>query len=176
MSSNKIPNCGPGLGNIAFDPVNDQLFVTNFEDGEIYQITGLSGTAGTIKKRYLLQGVPDTAAGFADKNLTTTDQYRKWAIAVANKRVYYSLWRQDRRNQTASRRNEIWSVLLDAAGDITGRPVLLVTPSLFMNNASGQWSSPISDIEFSADGKKMLVAERTMWGDVGQLYVYGGSP
>ena len=32
---NEIPNQGNGLGNIAYDKWNNQLFITNFEDGNI---------------------------------------------------------------------------------------------------------------------------------------------
>ncbi len=31
-------NTGPALGNIAYDPVHDQFFVSNFEDGRIYRL------------------------------------------------------------------------------------------------------------------------------------------
>ncbi|MBR9921513.1 MAG: hypothetical protein GYB31_11800 [Bacteroidetes bacterium] len=39
---------GPGLGNIIFDDVNFQFYVTNFEDGRIYRID----TTGTILDSY----------------------------------------------------------------------------------------------------------------------------
>ena len=35
--ANEIPNQGNGLGNIAYDKWNNQLFITNFEDGNIYR-------------------------------------------------------------------------------------------------------------------------------------------
>ncbi|HYG52865.1 MAG TPA: hypothetical protein VD905_18310, partial [Flavobacteriales bacterium] len=43
-STNKIPNHADGLGDICYDKYNDQLFLTNFEDGKIYRIS----TSGTI--------------------------------------------------------------------------------------------------------------------------------
>ncbi len=51
--SNQIPNTnGVGLGNITFDPVHQQLLVTNFEDGKIYRLKGLSNPIGTIAGVY----------------------------------------------------------------------------------------------------------------------------
>ncbi|MGC9368337.1 MAG: peptidoglycan-binding protein [Paracoccaceae bacterium] len=38
------PNGGAGLGNIAFDAVNNQLFVSDLENGMIYRIDAASGT------------------------------------------------------------------------------------------------------------------------------------
>ncbi|MFC2967765.1 peptidoglycan-binding protein [Acidimangrovimonas pyrenivorans] len=38
------PNSGVGLGNIAFDASNDQLFVSDLENGMIYRIDAASGT------------------------------------------------------------------------------------------------------------------------------------
>ena len=35
--ANQMPNFGVGLGNICYDNWNDQLFITNFEDGKIYR-------------------------------------------------------------------------------------------------------------------------------------------
>lgn len=34
----KLPNSGPGLGNVAYDREHDQLFVSNFEDGLVYRL------------------------------------------------------------------------------------------------------------------------------------------
>jgi len=38
INANTIPNTNPGLGNICYDKWHKQLFVTNHEDGMIYQI------------------------------------------------------------------------------------------------------------------------------------------
>ena len=173
QNSGRIPNTGPGLGNVAYDPVNDQLFVTNFEDGEIYQITGLNANTGTIKNHSLLQGTADTTAGFVDSSLTSSNQFRAWAIAVSKGRVFYSLWREDQGRPSASRSNEIWSVGMNANGDLIPSDTKLeVTLPSYLTNS---WSNPASDIEFSGDGTKMLVAERTMSGNVGKYALNPGS-
>ena len=81
-SGDQMPNMnGVGLGNIAFDAVHQQLLVTNFEDGKIYRLKGVSNPTGTIAAPpygpfdhpCLIGAAPDSCgkgdegtAGFAD--------------------------------------------------------------------------------------------------------------
>ena len=99
-TNNQIPNTnGVGLGNIAFDPVHQQLLVTNFEDGLIYRLTGLSGPTGTIvgspygpfdNTTYNKQdeGTP----GFADPGLCPSTLTAPCTIATPAKNQGRRLW------------------------------------------------------------------------------------
>jgi hypothetical protein len=131
---NQIPNTnGVGLGNIAFDPIHQQLLVTNFEDGKIYTLRGVSNPTGTIVGVYdpfAASGKSDEGTpGFADAGFSTTDpknqSRRVWAIGVqtqgATARVYFSVWAQDQyRSSRAGVTNKIWSVALNNAGAFSG--------------------------------------------------------
>ena len=134
--SNQIPNTnGVGLGNITFDPVHQQLLVTNFEDGKIYRLKGLSNPIGTIAGVYdpffaapynkRDEGLP----GFANPNLSAANKIensgrRLWGIGYNSAppldgRVYFACWCQDQVQSTRSGtafHNNIWSVALDSAG------------------------------------------------------------
>lgn len=142
----------PALGNISFDCVHKQFFVTNLEDGKIYRLD-MSGTVISTFDH----GVPDNGApGFAPLG------ERLWAVKMHNGRVYYSVWKEDcgHHNPNPVVKNEVWSVgLNNTTGDFTpGDDRLEVTsPDL----AGTDFSNPTSDISFSRDGK-MLLAERTM--------------
>ena len=162
-NNHKIPNTGPGLGNLAYDNANDQLLVTNFEDGKIYRLTGLHLPAGQIAGTpYSPFGVDDGVAGFADAGLLSTngDQIgrRIWGIGVFNKRAYFSVWAEDNGRFSRPLANSVHSVGIAGGGALVGS----VSKEFdAVNYLSNSWSNPISDIVFSSGGK-MLVAERTM--------------
>ena len=172
-SGNKIPNTGPGIGNIHYSCDYDKFYVTNFEDGMIYRIG--PGSSGTILSRWdhgahLPSAMPVAAQAPA---INDTDNVgpnpaapytqrgrRPWAVQVYNGRLYYSVWWTNS-SQPTGHANEIWSIGLDNAGDFVGQPVReVVLPNLLGQN----FSNPVADISFSASGK-MLLAERTMNGD-----------
>lgn len=117
-------NAGPGLGNIAYDPVTDQLFVTDLEFGLIHRL-GLDGSqresfdhGTTARARAGLEPIPYDAArrmgierpefdveepstwGFADA------RRRVFAVTVEGGRVYYSV----------AKPLQIWSVGLNSDG------------------------------------------------------------
>jgi hypothetical protein len=145
-------NSFPALGNISFDCVHKQFFVTNLEDGKIYRLDMNGSVVSTFD-----HGVPDNGApGFAPLG------ERLWAVKVHNGRVYYSVWKEDcgNHNPIPAVKDEVWSVgLNNTTGNFNpGDDKLEVTiPDL----AGTDFSNPSSDISFSPDGK-MLVAERTM--------------
>ncbi len=158
VGTSTMPNTGVGLGNIAHDPLNNQFFVTNFEDGKIYRISA----AGTILSAFD-PFVPDACvAGWAPLG------ERLWGVNVYNNRVYFSRWVEDMAsgNFSATTFNEIWSVALDGSGNFTGAATLdIQVPNLSFY----QYSNPVSDIAFSASGK-MLLAERSMNGNANDPY------
>ncbi|WP_145187726.1 hypothetical protein [Planctomycetes bacterium Pla163] len=130
---------GPGLGNIAYDTNHDQFFVTNDEDGTIYRIDA----TGTVQSSFDPLGADDGSAGFAPRG------ERLWGIGLINGRVYYSVWPAEDAQPT------VRSVELNAGEFVPASDRLELTAS-FVNVGH-----PISDIEFSADGR-MLVGQRTM--------------
>ncbi len=135
-------SAAPSLGNIAHDKVNDQFFVTNFEDGKIYRISN-AGVVSTFLDPFGPDGGSPGAAPVGE---------RLWGIAVYNGRVYFARWNEDRVNYSAAVANEIWSVPVTG-----GAPTLEVSTTALGCPANS--SAPISDIAFSSGGR-MLVAER----------------
>lgn len=157
----------PELGDLTYDYDNNCLWVTNLEDGRIYKIsmTGVIDTTATFDP---IPGA-NTTPGFAPLG------QRIWAIEYHGKRLYYSVWEEDSGNISAAI-NSIRSVEVSATGQVlasTDRHELHLPGHNIEPNPSSpttllfDWSSPVSDIAFSREGK-MLVAERTMgWPSVG---------
>jgi|GEM_PF-2195234 len=151
---------GPGLGNIAYDHKNNQLFVSNFEDGKVYRLS----MAGAQLSTFDPLSPDDNMPGYAPLG------ERVWGIAYnkAENRVYYAIWKQGFGD--AVNLNPIRSVALTAAGDFDASSdrfefnAPLPTGSNARNGGDGTaWvSSPISDIEFSQDGQTMLIAGKEM--------------
>lgn len=176
IGTSKLPNSGPGLGNICYDRDNDRLYVTNLEDGTIYRMT----TAGVIDAVYDPSSIPSPlgttnpamaadggTAGFAPLG------ERLWGIAYnpIDKRIYYSVWVEGGATHSATTYNVIRSVSVNPTGflpstdqlefKLSNRPVGVLTMP--------DGSMPVSDIEFSSDGKKMLVAECGVWDSYSQI-------
>ncbi len=92
---------GVGLGNVVYDETNDQLFVSNWEDGHIYRLS----MAGAILDAYDFDVDDDGTAGMANGKTP-------YGLEVNNDgtRLFWG---------TIFGR-EIWSVDLTAAGGFTG--------------------------------------------------------
>ena len=92
---------GVGLGNIVYDETNDQLFVSNWEDGHIYRIA----MDGTILDAYDVDVNDDGSAGMANGRVP-------YALETSNDgtRLYWG---------TVSG-VEVWSVDLTTDGGFTG--------------------------------------------------------
>lgn len=148
-------NTGSGLGNITYDKENDQLFVTNHEDGLIYRLN----KNGVVLSSWDFPGSV-TFAGSGGSGFVELGE-RLWGVAVNDGRVYFGVWNEDRGagRHSANVSNEIWSIEL-VSGDFhpTALPVLEVSmPDYETEN----WSMPVSDIAFDCHGY-MLVGERGM--------------
>lgn len=156
---NAIPNDSTALGQICYDPTNDQLFVTNHADDFIYRI---DRATGNVLDWYDPNAANLSALGWSPLNA----EERQWAVAVygdspTNLRLYYSRWKEDQGRRSGPLRNEIWSVALGAAGAIVaGSEQLEITMPTIAQN----YSNPVSDIAFSSNGT-MVVAERPMQSD-----------
>lgn len=160
-----MPNTGSGLGNIAYDPVHQQFFITNFEDGRIYRYRpGQPGFQSVYDPFALDQGT----AGIAPLG------ERVWGVGVWNNRVYFAQWNQGAYYNSGPS-NAIWSVGLTSGGEFqasetsmgsrihvdSSRLEIVIPP---MNDSTAVYSNAVSDIEFSESGA-MLLGERTNWWD-----------
>lgn len=148
----QLPNSGPGLGNICYDRRNNQLFVTNFEDGRLYRYA----MDGRLLSTFDPLGPDDGRNGFAPLG------ERPWGIGVFADRVYYGVWTEHFESPgQGANANEVRSVGLDDSGDFLAddRREFTVSPL-----RSDNYSNPIADIAFAEDGR-MLLAERSMEDD-----------
>ena len=165
--ANQIPNQGNGLGNIAFDKWNNQLFITNFEDGKIYRFD-MNGTLLSTFDPFSADATPlGTFCGHGEAI---------WGIAVHNEngvvKVFFSQWTEDNSLSDASNpNNAVWSVDLDNTGDFTGNEMFCFSlpdnTGSFMGGIVGA-SYPISDIAISSEGN-MYLCEKVQggWGSFG---------
>ena len=142
-----------GLGNLAYDCATRTLFVSDFDDGRIYQLNTSGGIVATFD-----HGV--TVSGTADNPAQTYTQLgrRVWAVRPHNGRLYYSIWWEDIVNQNAAKSNEIWSVAFNVGGFVGGAQLERSMPPL---GVSGSWSNPVASINFGSVGQ-MLATERSM--------------
>lgn len=163
MSAAANLRTGPALGNICFDPVHRQFFVSNFEDGNIYRLDMAGNWLAAQAYDHGAQGRPGATpplsviADNGSVGAMTALGRRTWGLNVYDKRLYYGVWYQDSAN-AGNPPNEVWSVGLDSTGapDASTARREFQTPSL----TAGTYSSPVSDISFSDPGR-MLLAERT---------------
>lgn len=171
----RIPNNGSALGNICYDPLHNQFFVTNHADGMVYRIKN-----GLVMSRFDPFGtVNPPASGFGTDPSFVALGERTWGVGYYNGRVYFARWTEDIQRQNPSASNEIWSIGLDGVGEFQGTfyngggqkwedgEVLEITMPCYPVNAA--WSNPVSDIAFSKAGL-MLLAERTMSSDCGGAF------
>lgn len=176
-------NVFPGLGNICYDKWNNQLFVTNHEDGKIYRIS-ITG-AGSVLSSFDPMNPDDGVPGFCPLG------ERIWGINCKKNgndvEVYYSVWSTDRRdyaNSTNTKHNTIRRIKLNSSGDFDVSSDIQVLSIAYLPDdmyylggcfgnstdpdakpENPAYSNPVSDITFSKDGNTMLLAEHTMFGD-----------
>lgn len=179
--SRTIWNTGPGLGNICSPAGGKYLFATNFEDGKIYKI---NAATGEVKATYDPFEDDDKLAGYCALG------ERIWGVAFYDNKLYFSRWAEDAARTTPGIRNGIYSITLSAADlefpgtvnadgsyynatetlEIEGGSALIPNYPNDLSAYAGTTASypnlnnitaPISDIEFSSDGK-MLVSEKSM--------------
>ncbi|HTF87014.1 MAG TPA: hypothetical protein VK843_01300 [Planctomycetota bacterium] len=152
IGTNQIPNSGPGLGDICYDEIHNQFFVSNFEDGKIYRIK-----AGVVQQAFDPFLADNPAPGFAPLG------ERVWALKTLNMRMLvFSLWNRDYGRPTAGAQNNSICV-----GWMNGTTGVLIHASVkkVLGNSNGTYSMPCSDITFSPDLRRMLIAERSMASD-----------
>jgi len=168
--TNQIPNIGLGLGNIAYDKWNNQLFITNFEDGKIYRYDTQGNQLSTFDPFSLDASELGVFCGQGEA---------LWGINLNKEngivKVYFSQWTEDNTFiETGTVNNSVWSVDLDDFGEFVGQESLCFSLEDHTNtNFNGLIgaSYPISDITFSSSGS-MYVCEKVMGGN--QLPFGGG--
>jgi hypothetical protein len=178
---------GPGLGNLAFMRAADgsaHLYVTNFNDGGIYNLDASGAVATCIEVYYhdeqgLTAPGPCPAVAANAGFIPLTSGKRLWAVRPFRQdRLYYSVWWEDRDRRDPTHRNEVWSVGLDAGGKFvvspTAKPVNAIPSGIpeydiSFTSTKVLTTMPVSDIRFSSDGPtaRMMLAQRVMKADVG---------
>lgn len=156
------PTSNAGLGNICFDKQRDRFYVTNFADGKIYGLDDDGNPDNAPQDTYDPTLTAYPAVPIMPGFVTLGE--RLWGIGFYQDRVYFGVWACDKvRNHGASIFNSIWSVAINAGTGLMDNSTF--RHELDMPHYGGNsWSNPVSDIEFSANGR-MLVAERTMQDD-----------
>lgn len=141
----RLPNTGPGLGNLAYDPEHDQFLVSNFEDGLLYRVPRLDACP---ESPYVpdpadafdhgLFGLPEVGRapipddglgldpsdpGYTQLTCDPVSQTgftqlgrRTWGLQTYAGRLYYAVWNEDGVRGSEELANEIWSVGLLADG------------------------------------------------------------
>jgi hypothetical protein len=174
-----VPNPGPALGNIAYDPTHKQLFVSDLYSGMIHRIDlngadlGRYDHGATGRAAASLAPVPFDPANRLNiaNNRFNTDNPDTWSLAPPPRRVfalavkhetppqpprlYYSVWDGP----------QIWSVGIAPDGGFAGDSRLEVD----IPRDPGPF--PVTDIAFSQKGA-MVVAQRSAFGT--SFYDYSG--
>ncbi|MDP1731605.1 MAG: VWA domain-containing protein [Devosia sp.] len=166
-------NPGPGLGNIAYDAVHGQLFVSDRGTGMIHRFAldgdelgiydhGVTGraAAGLPTVAYDPAGALDIARGDFDTGDPDSWGYaaadrQVWGLAVHDGRLYYAVIDD----------SQIWSIGIDAtSGAFAG------DPRWELDVPKRPAKLPVSDIVFTQLGA-MILAQR---GEISSTYDYAG--
>ncbi len=154
-----VPNSGPGLGNIAFDPAHFQFFVSDLDTGVIHRLDMAGNELGTYD--HGVQGRP--AAGLpavpmdpgARMDITNpafnAADPTTWGLAASERRVWGLAYFGGRLYYAVADGPQIWSVAIGADGAPTGdvRIEVETVPGGF----------PVSDMLFTPSGR-MILAQR----------------
>jgi len=145
-----------GLGYIDFDAINEQLLLTNIDDGKIYRLNTDGVVLSSFDPLTLDDGIIGQLPALGDRILGV-------AFNQINKRVYYSVWSNhyDRTSVSANVNaafNTIRSVALNDNGDfIPASDQLEIT--IPYGNSGFNLTTPVGDIVFNRAGNRVLLAE-----------------
>ena len=147
---------GVGLGNIHYDSIHDQFFVTNIEDGRIYRIS----TSGIILESYDPGIYDDGAPGIS----LLTDLVYGLAVEPNGSRLFFGGV-----SSTGSAVPSLWSINLSSTGAFVGNVNNNTLPTnatwdnivgeqtLHINLVAENFPFPldyaISDLEFTSESK-----------------------
>lgn len=158
-------NTGPALGNVAYDKVRNNLYVSNFEDGRIYLFdAGATIPPGGFTSADALS-IFDPV-GF--DGLTSADQASPYGLAVSpdGTKLYYG-------THEINKNPQLFAVNLNADGTFNGAEIdqnaQLVNDLQYTQDIGGVFSSDgaagnvwisYSDLNFSPDGE-LIIGLRT---------------
>jgi hypothetical protein len=173
-----VPNSGPALGGIAFDPASNSLFVADRDTGMIHRfdLTGkeLGHYDHGVQGR-TAAGLPPVPFNPSNRLDITNPQFQTanpatWAYAAPQRRIFGLAAHAGRLYYAVAEGLQIWSVAIAPDGSFGTDPRIEVTVP------SGASASEISKIAFDDQGR-MLLAERvapTGAFDFGALTAAGG--
>ncbi len=158
-----LPNNGPAYGNLNYDCVSETIYVSNHDDGRVYQVDMSGKVVSTYRHsdKNVTLGLPNDP-GEPNGVFIPLGQ-RVWAVQSHAGRLYYSVWAEDTGRKSAVESNAIWSVgYKDETGVIDPATAKL---EFLLPAYNGQnYSNPVSDISFAATGW-MLISQRSMNND-----------
>ena len=181
-------NTGVGLGNIVYDEINDQFFVSNVEDGRIYRLN----SSGTILDSYDPGTLDNNAAGITDLE----DIPYGLAVEPGSNRLFYGLVDEgtDANSNTAlAGAPAIYSIDLNANGGWASTTTNNTSPSTYSwDNYTGseqfhttiatgsgdtytQWTTYfISDLAFDPEGNLLVGVRVGCYGSWHSSYNHWG--
>jgi len=161
---------GPGLGNIEYDEVHEQFFVSNFEDGKIYRLDADGNQLDDFDPQTLTGFTADDGtAGFAN-------DFKPYGMAVSpdGRRLYFGIHPVDNNPATSLTEANVYYVDLAADGSFLGTEqfVVMTTPdpsgTAFGSDPNAFGANPawysVSDLNFNPDGE-LVIGHRSGCGD-----------
>ena len=154
-----MPNSGPGLGNIAFDPAHFQFYVSDRDTGFIHSLDLSGNELGTFDhgvQGRASAGLPQVVMNIADRMDITNPAFDStdastWHLADIKRRVWGLAYYSGRLYYGVDDGPQIWSVGINTNGDFANdaRVEIQTVPG----------GKPVSDILFTPHGK-MVLAQR----------------
>jgi len=162
----------PGLGNLHYACEFGTFYISHLADGRIYRVDETGTILSSFDHATGLPGGGTLEIG-TDYTKFALKGERVWGLQAHDGRLYYSVWGQNQKQDIYDHvapafasdpiPNRIWSIGLTATGEFTGtrRQEVQLPCNPHNQNGPRRFSSPVSDIAFSADCQ-MLLAERSM--------------
>ena len=146
-----------GLGNLSYCQPYQTLYVTNLDDGKIYVVSVASLNCGAVLCTFDHGAQPSVNLPDNPQQLYTQRHRMVFGIEYhpQSNRLFYAL-------RNALNQDEVWSIALDATGCPTGAPCLELTNGPFPPLTNGAPSNLPSDIQFSPDGRRLLVIHQSV--------------
>ncbi len=180
INDNKLPNAsGVGLGDICFDRVHQQFFVSNLDDGIIYCFKD-NGTKAKLIASFdpfgsnLVAGLPPLGDRIWGLHVYDDPYTQSGAFG---KLLIFSVWMRDTAHTSTPwpawllpflppgppppANNALFSVQLSPTGAILPATLKLLRIMPYLS-ATKTYSNPVSDI--TSCTRYLLTAEKTMWG------------
>jgi hypothetical protein len=160
------PNGGAALGNIAYDPVHRQFFVSDFQTGLIHRLDMNGNLLGSFD--HGVDGRPNLGlrlvsrkGGGADITSGTFDSEdpATWGLADERRRVWGLAYHGGRIYYATASGPQIWSVGIARDGSFAG------DPSWELDVSPKPTDHPISDIAFDDSGRMYLTQGGDLEGD-----------